>query len=434
MTKKLFTWCVLIIASISGAASVFACSCMNPGPPCEATSKSAAVFVGTVVASKNAKTTGQYDFNSREVKFSVEESFKGLGSTEALVFTGWGGGDCGYPFRTGQQYLVYAYKDEKDGRLGTSICSRTRQLSEAKEDLAYLRGLSQASSGSMILGDVMRFKRDEDGNGSSEPMPNIKIIVTGDDKKLEVESDAKGHFSISGLKPGAYNVSIDLPPGMTASKNDHSVTLEDKACEFLYFGVESNGRLTGQVKNMLGVPIEKAEIFIIPANKPRYRGWWDSAYTEKDGIYSFKRIPPGKYKLQIRFDGLTSQTRPFPNMYHPGVLDATQATVIEIGDGQEIKDYNVIVPELPRDRTIEGTVVTSDGTLITDAKVSYFVEPVVYAATMDSPGHFKLNVYEGVSTAVQAHVERNGKQVQSGSVTIPATGDVEKIKLVIPVQ
>jgi len=132
MTKKLFTWCVLIIASISGAASVFACSCMNPGPPCEATSKSAAVFVGTVVASKNAKTTGQYDFNSREVKFSVEESFKGLGSTEALVFTGWGGGDCGYPFRTGQQYLVYAYKDEKDGRLGTSICSRTRQLSEAK--------------------------------------------------------------------------------------------------------------------------------------------------------------------------------------------------------------------------------------------------------------------------------------------------------------
>ena len=48
------------------------------------------------------------------------------------------------------------------------------------------------------------------GNGSSEPMPNIKIIVTGEDKKLEVESDAKGHFSIS-AEPGAYNVSIDLP-------------------------------------------------------------------------------------------------------------------------------------------------------------------------------------------------------------------------------
>ena len=62
------------------------------------------------------------------------------------------------------------------------------------------------------------------------------------------------------------------------------------------------------------------------------------------------------------------------------------------------------------------------------------MEPVVYAATMDSPGHFKLNVYEGVSTSVQAHVVRNGKQVQSGSVTIPATGDVEKVKLVIPVQ
>ena len=120
---------------------------VSPGPPCDATSKSAAVFVGTVVSSKNAKSTGQYDFNSREVKFSVEEAFKGLSSTEVSVFTGWGGGDCGYPFQIGQQYLIYAYKDEKTGRFGTSICSRTRQLSEAKDDLAYLRGLSQASSG-----------------------------------------------------------------------------------------------------------------------------------------------------------------------------------------------------------------------------------------------------------------------------------------------
>ncbi|PYS67179.1 MAG: hypothetical protein DMF69_23825 [Acidobacteria bacterium] len=433
MLKKLFSVVVLIVATICGTASVYACSCMNPGPPCDATSKSTAVFVGTVVSSKDAKTTGQYDFNSREVKFSVEEAFKGVSSTEVSVFTGWGGGDCGYPFRTGQQYLVYTYSDEKDVRFKTSICSRTRQLSEAKEDLAYLRGLSRASSGSMIFGDVMRFKRDEDGNGSSDPMPNAKIIVTGEDKKLEIESDANGHFKISGLKPGSYKVLIDLPPTMTTGQNEHSVTLEDKACEFIYFGVESNGRLNGQVKNVLGVPIEKAEIFIVAANKPKYRGWWDAAYTEKDGVYSFKRIPPGKYKLQIRFDGLTSQTRPFPTMYYPGVMDMTLATIIEIDDGQEIKDYNIIVPELPKDRTIEGTVVSSDGTLLTDAKVSYFVEPVIYAATMDSPGHFRLNVYEGVSTAVQAHVERNGKQVQSGSVSIPATGEVGKVKLVIPV-
>ncbi len=434
MSKKLFSVVFLVVASISVAANVYACSCMNPGPPCEATSKSSAVFVGTVISSKDSKTSQQYDFASREVKFSVEEAFKGLSSTEVSVFTGWGGGDCGYPFLAGRQFLVYAYKDEKDGRFKTSICSRTRHLSEAKEDLAYLRGLSQASSGSMILGAVNRFRRDDDGNGTSEPMPNVKIIIANEEKKVEVESDSKGEFSLSALKPGTYNVSLDLPPGLTAGKNEESITLEDKACAYIYFGVESNGRLTGQIKNMLGVPIEKAEIFIVPANKPRYRGWWDAAYTEKDGIYSFKRIPPGKYKLQIRFDGVSSQTRPFPTMFHPGVLDTTQATVIEIGDGQEIRDYNIIVPELPRDRTIEGTVVSSNGMLLTDAKVSYFVEPVVYAATMDSPGHFKLNVYEGVATTVHAYVERNGKQVQSGVITIPATGEVGKVKLVIPVQ
>ena len=45
-----------------------------------------------------------------------------------------------------------------------------------------------------------------------------------------------------------------------------------------------------------------------------------------------------------------------------------------------------------------------------------------------------MNVYEGVSTGVQAYIERNGKHVQSGSVVIPATGEIGKVKLVIPVQ
>jgi len=50
----------------------------------------------------------------------------------------WTGADCGIDFQQGEVYLVYADDDEETGRLGTSICYRTKRLSDAGADLAYL--------------------------------------------------------------------------------------------------------------------------------------------------------------------------------------------------------------------------------------------------------------------------------------------------------
>jgi hypothetical protein len=54
-----------------------------------------------------------------------------------VVFTGSGGGDCGFPFRRGESYLVYASANT-DGWLGTGICGRTAELSRAAADLREL--------------------------------------------------------------------------------------------------------------------------------------------------------------------------------------------------------------------------------------------------------------------------------------------------------
>ena len=48
-------------------------------------------------------------------------------------------GDCGISFQTGETYLVYAGDDEETSdSIATDSCTRTRRLSEAGEDLAYL--------------------------------------------------------------------------------------------------------------------------------------------------------------------------------------------------------------------------------------------------------------------------------------------------------
>ncbi len=47
-------------------------------------------------------------------------------------------GDCGYDFQIGETYLVYANDEEGADYFFTSTCMRTKRISDAGDDLAYL--------------------------------------------------------------------------------------------------------------------------------------------------------------------------------------------------------------------------------------------------------------------------------------------------------
>lgn len=433
MRKKFLTTAASIafLVLVCGTKSIYACSCGGPKPPCQATWEADAVFVGTVLSTEEKQGRGGFD--SRLIKLSVEESFRGIASNVVEVFTGSGGGDCGFSVEVGQQYLVYAYKGET-GRLATSICTRTRALIQASEDLEFLRGLSRAAPGSTIQGEVHRVKYNSDGNVSDLPLPGIRVILEGDFGYANTTTDEKGKFAVGELSPGTYKVSLELPKGLSAGLETQQVKVSDKGCAVVYFRVESDGRLSGRVVNVLQSPIAKAEIYILTAGKRKYEAYTQAAYSKDDGFYELSRIPAGTYVLQIRFDGQTGSTRPFPLMFYPGVSDQSQATVIEIGEGQRIENYNLTMPDLPKDRIVEGTVLASDGRLVSDATVLYRTDPkMINTVPMVGPGHFRLRVYEGVKIALQAWLEiGNGKYPVSDWLEIPATGDATRIKLVAP--
>ena len=422
-------FCVIVL--LFGTASVYACSCMAPKPSCQAVWEADAVFIGTVLSTHDDSKSA-VGFDSRLIKLAVEESFRGVASNVVEIYTSQTGAGCGFLFQTGQQYLVYAYKGET-GRLSTSICTRTRALVQANEDLIYLRGLSRGARGSTISGEVQLYKRDLDGNATPSPLSGIRVNVEGPSGPAHSFTDDRGNFSIMDLAPGDYRVSVELRKGLTAGPEAQKVTIVDKGCAFVYFGVETDGRLSGRVMNVSQKPIAGAEIQILTVGRERFRGYWNATSSDAQGAYEFSKIPPGKYVLLIRFDGTTSQTRPFPKLYYPGVAAQGQATVIEIDEGQRLEDYNLTMPDLPKERTVEGTVITSDGRLITNAKVEYGADAVIYAAPMAEPGHFRFKVYEGVTIGVQAQVDLGkGKRVSSDLLEIPVTGDATGVKLVIP--
>ena len=87
----------------------------------------------------------------RVVRIQLADVFSGVDSKEKEieVVTGQGGGDCGYPFQVGVDYVVYARRNA-EGQLETGICSRTRTLAQAAEDLDYFRGMANGPETSQI--------------------------------------------------------------------------------------------------------------------------------------------------------------------------------------------------------------------------------------------------------------------------------------------
>lgn len=114
----------------------FACSCLAPSSPAEELDKAAAVFSGKVIEVKKHKQTDDF-FTTVEALIEVDKQWKGIDKSRVSVFTASNSAACGYNFQKGQSYLIYAGGDPKE-RLTTSICSRTRNLKDAGEDLKEL--------------------------------------------------------------------------------------------------------------------------------------------------------------------------------------------------------------------------------------------------------------------------------------------------------
>ncbi len=142
----------LLAAAI--AAAVFAlpaprarsCSCLPPPPPPRALEQADAVFEGRMFAQAPAGNQ-QIRF-----EFEVRRVWKGEVPEKVAVLSHEHSATCGRRYETGVTYLVYARR--RDGALHDGLCSRTRTIDKADEDLAALgegrapkAGGSDAASG-----------------------------------------------------------------------------------------------------------------------------------------------------------------------------------------------------------------------------------------------------------------------------------------------
>lgn len=136
--NRILVLMTVLLALMWGNEAVEACRCRPPPPPKESLKQAGAVFAGKVVDIK-------YDDGKSRMTVTIEvaATWKGDVGKTVEVQTATSSAACGYNFQKGNSYLVYCLKspDKKDGKqppLRTNICTRTRPMSQANDDLKDL--------------------------------------------------------------------------------------------------------------------------------------------------------------------------------------------------------------------------------------------------------------------------------------------------------
>ncbi len=130
-TTPLVWGSVTSLAFLLAPGHANACSCRRPPPPQQAMDEAAAVFEG--------RTFNTQDIDPYKVayEFEVTRFWKGDLTATVRLETRKSGASCGRSFREGVTYVVYASQTQ-DGLLRDSLCSRTREVEAASEDISVL--------------------------------------------------------------------------------------------------------------------------------------------------------------------------------------------------------------------------------------------------------------------------------------------------------
>ncbi len=140
-----------LVALLPDCAS--ACTCAGfPGSQ-RALEQSNAVFSGEVMDVEGVSFTRMFGMSipSEKVTLRVSEVWKGPQRDTLEVSTPRDGATCGYNFKEGQEYLVYAYGKEQPFKV--DLCSETRLLSRAGAHLRVL-GEGRSSGDASALSDT----------------------------------------------------------------------------------------------------------------------------------------------------------------------------------------------------------------------------------------------------------------------------------------
>jgi hypothetical protein len=448
---------VLLSIYFVGANTAYACKCRGRAQEganfqsCGSYWLSDAVFVGTATKISVEK----YEM---KVSFSIEKTVRGAGEKTIEISTSSSTASCGYPFKEGERYFVYARRGA-DGKLTESLCGPTTLLANAAADLEYAKEIEAGARGTRLYGSILEAKRENYRDaGTVVPLAGIEITATGDKNRLKTTTDASGFYVFKEIPSDFYRVTAKLPNNLRELQNrsanfEHRAAIFDKnvpSCDRENFIATSQGSISGKVIVPTGADFPKQPIELLPIDENGkavldFTASQSAPINASDGQFYFDAIPAGKYLLAINPRNCPKrQFAEYGRMFFPGAANVAEAEAIAINKSERINvaDFQLLPPF--RERWISGVVLAADKTPLSEAMVlmtvkdqnQCFVVGNLDEAQTDAQGRFRIKGYEGYDYKIRATaLIRNQSQpvtrLFSKFFELPSQGQIENVELIV---
>lgn len=292
----------------------------------------------------------------------------------------------GYAFTlpAGQQYRVRA---SRSGFQSEQVTTETLTPGEEELTINFTLNANPAS----IAGTV-RNQFEQAIAGATIRAFNSEGEAVGD-----VTSESSGSYLL-GLDSGSYTIEVTRPGHVTASG---STTLEpgQNLTSVNYVLDQNFARINGNVEDPDGNELENAFVNI---NRTGGSSGSASSSTNADGIFSFNRLTTGTYSITISKTG----------------YNTVNITDFSIEDGDQLNETYVMQP---RNGSIQGTVRSMDGSLLSNASITATSsQNQLSSATTNSNGEFTFGTLSPDEYTLVAN--RTGF-AQSDQVTVVLTPD-----------
>lgn len=205
---------------------------------------------------------------------------------------------------------------------------------------------------------------------SSSPLDNRTVAkaTTDDDGKYQLTGLAAGKFTIMPLAKafvegtsGAYRQpgqSITVGEGETITKID--------------FALVRGGVITGRISDTDGRPVIGERVNVVASDAPdsgRAMTMFDGPRNKTDdrGVYRVYGLGPGNYKVSIgqapgsggvAIMGMGGSQ--YRQTFYPGVAEEAKATILEISEGTELSNIDIVAGRSGRGFSVSGRVVDAD--------------------------------------------------------------------------
>jgi protocatechuate 3,4-dioxygenase beta subunit len=200
-------------------------------------------------------------------------------------------------------------------------------------------------------------------------IPGIKVVashVNNSSKRYKATTDQSGNYRITNIPPGTYNVNpITQLFVMDDERGSKALLLaEGDALEDINFTVVRGGVITGKITDADNQPVIEEQVSLLRAEDSQPIMVQDEGViTDDRGVFRMFGLRPGKYKVSVGHGDLTlpdGARQLYRQTFYPAVTEAAKATVIEVTEGSEASNVDIVVGRPVTTYTVSGQIVDEE--------------------------------------------------------------------------